>query len=312
MRGYFFFRPLIFILAFLMLPPEFGNFNFLVPKASAFSPNPVPQNCLQTGGSWVIQLVCQGPSTNAAPPQSLVTAVEAYETDSLKQYLNSNNLPNTDSDVAFFYQYARADLRISFRAFMELRMINIDFKQPADRTVIESAALSWFSERLWQHEKDMYQSAVNDRNSWQSNRCAWQIDQDIAKAYGILYLACGGLTATNNAPNEAYFLAAAKKRTYDNILAGATGTWTAGPTPASLVPGTPVPPPAYAEFLLGSTELGAVIGSAAACAGIVGTIIGVAQIPSVLQAILPTAKARAKISARVRIGNQNQNPPKNI
>jgi hypothetical protein len=311
MRGYFFFRPLIVILAFLMLPPEFGNFNIFVPKAQAF-PNNVPQNCLQTGGTWVIQLVCQGPSTNGAPPQSLVTAVEAFETETLQQYLISNNLPFTTSDLAFFYQYARTDLRVAFRAFMELRMINIAFKDPLDRTATEVAALSWFTERLWQHEKDMYQSAVNDRNSYQSNRCGWPIDQDVAKAYGINYVACVGTQEFNNAPTKDYFLAAAKKRIYDNILAGPTGSWTAGPAgitshavrpstglkPASSAtssPNAPQAPPVYSVFVLTNTELGAIIGSVAGCAGLIGISIGVAQIPSVANVITPFVKRQNQV-----------------
>lgn len=295
MRGYFFFRPLIVILAFLMLPPEFGNFNIFVPKAKAF-PNPVPQNCLQTGGAWVIQLVCQGSSTSPAPPQSLVTAVEAFETESLQQYLNSNNLPFANSDLAFFYQYARTDLRVTFRAFMELRMIIIAAKDPLDRTPTEIAALSWFTERLWQHEKDMYQSAVNDRNSYQSNRCGWQIDQDVAKAFGINYIACVGTQEFNNAPNKDYFLTAAKKRIYDNILVGPAGTWTAGPQAHTASPGSPPPPPqVYSVFGLTNSEMSVIIGSVSACAGVVGIGIGLSQIQAVQFLIWPSKASRFKI-----------------
>jgi hypothetical protein len=224
LRTFFFFKPMAIVLALSILPPEFTNWS-LTARAEAATPVlKLTTNCIQAGGQFLMQLVCNGDTRFVPPSFSLRAEIQTFESDTIKQFLALYQLPNSDSDVAFFYAHARSGLRSTLRAFLEVRMADITLKDPATRTANETTVYNWFLDRVWQHEKHMYQSALDDRNAWAHDHCSWKPDADIAKAYKINYIPCVGSVLANNAPTLPYFLTAARKREYDQSLAALNGS----------------------------------------------------------------------------------------
>jgi hypothetical protein len=222
----FLFRPMALALVFLMMPhglPWLGNLS-LVPAAHATTVA-TPPNCVALGGSYIIRYVCQGLASDAIQPSSdLVNAVKQFENDSINMYMAAHNIPNNDTqNNAFFYTFARSSLRTEVRAFMQLRLADIANRPAASRTANETAIYTWIQERLWSHEKHMYQSAVDDRNHWQNDRCGWKPDTDVSNLLGIHYVACVGTVTYGTAPTKDYFLRAARKTEYDSVLANLPG-----------------------------------------------------------------------------------------
>jgi len=181
-------------------------------------------NCTYLGGNTIIQLVCAGNSlsSGSAPSSDLTNAIVQFESDSIKQWLGLLGLPNSNSDVSTFYQYARTSLRNDLRAYMKIRLIDIGYRLNNHGTVSgnEQTVWSWFRDRVQARKVAMDQDAVNDKNSWQSNRCGWKPDQDLENVFGFNYIPCVGTQIFNTAPSKDYFIAAAKKRNYDNVLLG--------------------------------------------------------------------------------------------
>ncbi len=218
------FRPVAAALVALLLP--YGD---LMPSraTSASAAIAVPSNCVQSGGAYIFQTICNGDAGSPPPAASVVANIHQFESDTLKAYLSLYNLPNSDADVAFFYQYAHTDLRVSFRSYLLMRIIDLGLTAP--QTPAEADFFNWFRDRLWRHQKRMYQSAVDDKNAWQNDRCGWKPDQDVANAYGIHYIACVGTQVFNTAPTKDYFLTAARKREFDQLLVSLTPS---NPAPA--------------------------------------------------------------------------------
>jgi hypothetical protein len=186
-------------------------------------PRALSGNCVYNGGNYIIQLICSGTSlSSGAPPSgSLISSIQQFESDSIKQWLATYAMSNTDSDVAFFYQYARSDLRIEVRAYMKMRLMDISYRlrQPDNNvTTNEQIVHDWFRDRVKARIVAMDQDAVNDKNSWLNDRCGYRPDPDVAVAFNFSYIPCIGLLTFNTAPNKDYYLAAAKKRTYTNMI----------------------------------------------------------------------------------------------
>jgi hypothetical protein len=174
-------------------------------------------------------------ATTCTPSQSSIIQVcdpdlVQFDSDSVQAYLAAHSLPATDSSIMF--QYARTDLRNQLRAFEFARLLDIVLRAPVQRTSHEQAVYNAFQSRVWQHQKDQYQAAVNDRNSWEANPCTWRPDADVANAYALNYDPapfCVSqpfttlFTAAPQTPSQSYFLAAALKNTFGKALASTTG-----------------------------------------------------------------------------------------
>jgi hypothetical protein len=148
-----------------------------------------------------------------------------FESDTVQAYLATHALPAADSYVV--YTYGRSDLRTEIRGLMLLRLFAIVSQAPADRGVLGTSLYNWFQNRVWQNEKTMTQSAVNDKNNFLADKCNWKPDPDIASQYGLIYEGgafCGAqllqLFASPTVPAESYFQAAAFKNVYGNLVAG--------------------------------------------------------------------------------------------
>jgi hypothetical protein len=209
------------------------SFWFFEPMVVACAVVLLPLICWMGGGATAFRAHAQ--MAVCAPSQNQIIQVcdndlAQFDSDSVQAYLAAHSLPATDSSTMF--QYARTDLRNELRAFEFARLLDIVQRAPSQRTSHEQAIYNAFQSRVWQHEKDQYQAAVNDRNSWKSGPCAWSPDGDVAKAYALVYDPApfcvpqpfGAVyTAAPLAPGQTYFLAGAQKNTYGKTLAGATG-----------------------------------------------------------------------------------------
>ena len=174
-------------------------------------------------------------ATTCTPSQNSIIQVcdpglAQFDSDSVQAYLAAHSLPATDSSTLF--QYARTDLRNELRAFEFARLLDIVLRAPVQRTTHEQAVYNALESRVWQHQKDQYQAAVSDRNSWESSPCAWRPDPDVANAYALVYDAApfcvpqpftALFTTPPQAPALSYFLAAAQKNTFGTVLGSAPG-----------------------------------------------------------------------------------------
>lgn len=213
-------------------PAEVTAWQFPAPPAKVRQPDPailrpvqpqsIPGNCTVLGGSYIIQYVCSGNSMSGSTPPSgsLVSAIQQFESDSIKQWLALYNLPNSDTDVANFYTYARSATRNSVRAYMKLRLIDIAFRMEKNNAVTanEQTVYSWFQGRVQARRILMDQDAVNNKNNFQNNRCTWQPDPNLEKTYGFAYIPCVGTEIFDTAPNADYFVGAALKQDFSDFL----------------------------------------------------------------------------------------------
>jgi hypothetical protein len=156
--------------------------------------------------------------------------LEQLESDAVNEYLADHDLPSTDASL--IYQYGRADLRSAIRSQMLGDLIAIGQKAESAKTGHEDTLNNWFQYQMQQFEITYYQAAVNDKNSWENNPCAWTPDSDLAQQYGLNYNSssfCNGpanLSAFVNIspqiPSAAYFLVAALKNVYGGALVNRT------------------------------------------------------------------------------------------
>lgn len=294
-------------------------------------PRSIPSNCTVLGGNYIIQVVCAGNqlSSGTAPGSDLITNIEQFETDSVAQWLALFHLPNDAAGVSFFYQYGRGSIRNDVRAYMKLRLIDIGERlKNAGNTVTQNEQMvwQWFQARVQARKVAMDQDAVNDKNSWQGNRCGWKPDTDLEKVFGFNYIPCVGTEIFNTAPSKNYFIAAAKKRDYDNVLLGLTSSATPGATPAARGPilASASSPERFAprdSSTKAATPSGPVLFSAQDDAGahmlgilggVTGGVLGTAvttavvsmSVPQIRYKIFPTRSARNNLENR-RINRVN-------
>ena len=296
----FYFRPLAVALALLLMPPDFTGLSFVRTAHAAPTVN-VPPGCVQAGGSYIIQMICTG--NGSTPSQSLIGAIQQWESDSIKQYLAGFNLSATDSDVTFIYQYARSELRTAIRSYMFLRLADMAFRTPKQLSSNEATVLQWFENRLGYHESNMYKSALADFNSWNSNHCTWKPDPDVAQAYGLHYIPCVGAVVANNAPNEQYYLSAARKREYEEMLQNlkpivpqrnSSGQVTSQGSPGGI-----------SMFSVGTQQTNLLIGTLVGAAALSGAVAGLSQLPQIARYIFPARRAGNVLQAE-----REENPVK--
>ena len=147
------------------------------------------------------------------------SSIAQFEDYCIKLYLANHNMPYSDSDVAFVHQNARGDLRMELRAFMFLQLMYLATLQLNSLPQYQIDTLNYFQSLVWQNEKTLYMRALDNFKSWQSNKCGWQPDSDLAHAMNFNYVPCVASEAYNTAPTEDYFLVAAAKQVYQTSIA---------------------------------------------------------------------------------------------
>ncbi len=202
-RASFIFKPLTLGLALCLLPnvPDLPRFSLAAPARAATT-----GNCVTNGTNYFV---------------TDCTAPAALDANVVKAFLSYHGLPSTDA--ALIKQYARADVYTELRVMMLAYVVNI-IKKPADtRNADEASIYNWLQYKAWAHEKQEWSTAVANRNSWESNPCAWKPDANVATQYGLTYDSsyyCGQSGVISlfefNAPipTRDYFLAAAIPSSY--------------------------------------------------------------------------------------------------
>jgi hypothetical protein len=322
LRNCLLFKPLALILALQFVPPEAGNWSLVTPahaQSTATTINQLPATCFQNGGAYIIQLLCNDGTFSMSNGQ-IQTMVQQFETDSITQFLALYQLPNTSSGVQFVYQYGTTDLRSQIRAYMEFRLANVLYEQANSiaTTQNEQQFATFFTHMVWRHEKNMWQSALNDFKSWQANRCAWKIDPDLALAFSIHYIPCVGSVVADTAPTYPYFYYAARKREYDQLLANLTMTsgYLAPATsakPRSPASGSTTPASSGTSlFAITGTDIDYIVGSLVAVAGLTAGAMALSKIPIIAAKIYPSlVKKNYFANQRNKISNSDDQAPKN-
>ena len=335
MRRARFFQPIALILAIMMLPADWIPQRLgMTAQAATFTLQP---GCAFLGGNSIIQQVC-GPSANSVPNSAIIGAVQQWEQDSVTQFLQLNQLPSSSADVAFVYQNARADLRAAIRAFMEVRMWSMATEDPSQLSGNEATVLSWFQSRWTYHERNLYDHAIADYNSWLKNHCTWKPDPDVAKALKLNYIACVGSILTKNAPNTDYYLLAARKSEYETLLANLpplagsqVSTSSQGTTAAraanaasrstrteSTTSGTQAstPGPSVSGFTMYNVSnqlFDAEVGSASGAAGLlIGIPALISQVPAFRNSIFPNRRAGETVRRYVRSAEKVQSDSEQV
>jgi hypothetical protein len=301
--------------------------------AVAAAPTPraaLPSNCVWNGGNFIIQYICAGNTLtgNTPPDSSLIAAIQQFEQDSVTQWLAIYNLPNSSTDVQSFYTYARTSTRNSVRAYIELRLVDIAFRLENGQNKLtdnETTVYSWFQGRVQARIVQMDQDAVNNKNNWQSNRCTWQPDPTLEKAYGFTYIPCVGTEIFDTAPSADYFIAAAFQQDFSNVilnlkaanspvLPASRGRSSASQAQAS---GSQQPTPSATSLVNGTDDaktqlIGIAGGASAGVLGVAGATFGLlaTTVPSIRKALLPN-RSRGDRIKELRSNAKNKNDDAN-
>ncbi|QOY86827.1 dockerin type I domain-containing protein [Paludibaculum fermentans] len=170
-------------------------------------------------------------------PLSLVPKAQAawpvdpgsWERGVVAGYLTALGLP--ESDVDLVQQYGRADLRDDIRALLLTKLITVIETPEAQRSVADQAYYDKFRNEMWARQKQQYKTAVEDRDLFLSNPCAWRADQDLMDAFDLqidLSSYCGGKAYDAGSPifggkppmpTKDYFVALGLKTGYTAPLA---------------------------------------------------------------------------------------------
>ena len=262
-------KPLAILLALLMLPPELpiiGNFS-LASKAQA--------QITVCGNQASIFQVCSTPSN-------------AFEVEAVSDYEKQYNLKPGDGNL--IYQYGRADLRMSLRAFMFDKLVAAINNTPANRTSAEQGMINYFQGLVQQHEIAQYTAATADRDLFLQHLCQWVPDTDIEKAYNEtvdITPYCGytvtPLTGLFNGPPDMptidYFIAKGYKIGYQQPLEAATTGTTAS---KNLYPGG-----IAASLTLNQLQIGEIAALSSVSAVGTGVMVSSRSVPALTKAILP-------------------------
>ena len=213
-RERFWFRSLATLLAWVMILPPVaqmtGSKHWQAKAQSGCGPQP----------NAILRNICGS---------GIIDDLVQFEADAVQDYLASHGLPASDANI--IYSYGRLDLRSEIRSMMVLKIVDIVQRHYGfAASPHEERIYNWFLTLMWNNEKSMYQKAVDDRNSWASNPCAWRPDADVASKYGLKwdpvpYCVPPGsnlnalFTIAPQIPAASYYLAAANYHVYGQPLA---------------------------------------------------------------------------------------------
>ena len=171
---------------------------------------------LPTVSKFIIREYCSGDGKT-----NYFSDLTQLESDAVKAFLASHNLPETDASV--IYDYGRADLRTKIRALISSTLLGIVNKDPSKRTLHEQQLYSWLQSWVNPEEVALYTTAVAHYQSFVNDPCHFTLDAELAKTYGLTYDGtpfCGNSLATffglpvPVVPSVSYFKAYGLKHSY--------------------------------------------------------------------------------------------------
>ncbi len=209
----FLFKPLAIMLA-ILLAPAFswlggGGGDGRARPFEAHAQTTLP--CLTTNNCIL--------ATPANLFSTIAPDIIQLESDAVGLYLSTHLLPQ--SEASEIYQYGRQDLRDAVRAAMYTILVGIIQKPASSRTAHEQTLFNWFQGIVQNNEIALYQQAIAQYNSFQSDPCDFTLDPAIAQAYKISYDGtpfCYGVLESSifgpPVPAESYFLAYGLRHSY--------------------------------------------------------------------------------------------------
>ena len=213
------YKPLAVLMALLLLP----EVSWLTSTGSAARPFQAAAQTLGGGcvasGNSILQNFCDANGTPLAGP------LTELESKGVNAYLAEHGLPASDAHV--IYDYGRSDLRSAVRAHMLAQLIAIINTPAASRTTNEQFLYLWLQGLVQKNEIMLYQSAVDQYNSWVKDACDFKLDPVIATQYGLSYDGspwCGssfGLAPLFDpdlgVPSANYFTTYGMKKSYGSV-----------------------------------------------------------------------------------------------
>jgi hypothetical protein len=164
---------------------------------------PSPNQILQTG--------CQLP------------VLAQFEQAAVQGYLAQHNLPA--SNAAQVYQYGGSELRTEIRAYMLDLLLSYASQDLSQLNSQQLSAYSWLQAEVQAEETQYWAAAAKEYNLWNSNKCTYVLDADVAAQQGLeydptqwCYPSLGNYFATPPVPTFDYFTAVAWKKTYGTLL----------------------------------------------------------------------------------------------
>ena len=135
------YKPLAILMSILLLPsiPRVQRTGVGVPaeiEAQSGPPVPIGGCAAADVSKFIIREYCSGDGKT-----NYFSDLTQLESDAVKAYLASHNLPETDASV--IYDYGRADLRTKIRALISSTLLGIVNKDPSKRTLHEQQLYSW-------------------------------------------------------------------------------------------------------------------------------------------------------------------------
>ena len=214
------YKPLAILMSILLLPsiPRVQHIVGVPAEIEAQSGPPVPiGGCAAADVSkFIIREYCSGDGKT-----NYFSDLTQLESDAVKAFLASHNLPETDASV--IYDYGRADLRTKIRALISSTLLGIVNKDPSKRTLHEQQLYSWLQSWVNPEEVALYTTAVAHYQSFVNDPCHFTLDAELAKTYGLTYDGtpfCGNSLATffglpvPVVPSVSYFKAYGLKHSY--------------------------------------------------------------------------------------------------
>jgi hypothetical protein len=216
------------------------------------------QGCASTTNT-IIQNYCG----SGSPLQNDLVQLES---DAVNLYLTMHQLPAADAQLV--YQYGREDLRNDIRGAMMAILRSIILKPASQRSTHEQNLYIWLQTMVRQNEITQYTQALNNYNSFNSDRCHYQLDPDVASQYnlkfdGTPWCFTGAQTSIipPPIPDAGYFLSYGLKQSYEKPAT--TYTYFGG-----VVAGTTAGEGTTFEVLSGISALAGAIGGFVAFQGV--------------------------------------------
>lgn len=175
------YKPLAILMAILLAPAvswlqSSGSGRAAGPFQAQAQIQPI-QGCASNNNS-IIQNYC--PNGNV-----FYNDLVQLESDGVNAYLGFHGLPASDAHV--IYDYGRQDLRDGIRASMFALLLGIIQKPASQRTPHEQNLYAMMQGIVQNNEIALYQTALNEYQTFREDPCEFTLDPDLAKALNISY-----------------------------------------------------------------------------------------------------------------------------
>lgn len=151
-----------------------------------------------------------------------------FQGEVAQEYLSLFQIPAADGPTALQIIASRANTKLlnSYFGFMlgEIEaLLNAD---PSTLTTHQGKIVAWFNSLVWQHEKDLYSAAEQEKAAFLNNPCGYIPDPDLAAQYNLQFgninqcQGAGAILGNSQVPPGAYFLAVGLKKSYGAAVSG--------------------------------------------------------------------------------------------